>query len=104
MEKLLAEGSPYDRVLVWAALFVGRLHSFNKAIEEFAGDSHLAAQLVYIHCASLLKVRLPACRSRGLASLPDLYNIPARRREFVRPHKCIWLFYRCSADIGSFLN
>jgi hypothetical protein len=67
MEKLPAEGSPYDKVLVWAALFVERLHSFDKAIEEFAGDSHLAAQLAYVHCASLLKVGLPARRSRGFA-------------------------------------
>lgn len=56
MSKLPPEGSAYDRVLVWASLFVERLHSFELAIEEFAGDSPMAAQLAYGHCAVLLEV------------------------------------------------
>ncbi|KFA51835.1 hypothetical protein S40293_04090 [Stachybotrys chartarum IBT 40293] len=48
------EGSSYDKVLAWAQLFVDRLHSFDLAIEEFAGDSYLATQLTYGYCAILL--------------------------------------------------
>jgi len=59
MRKLPAEGSSYDKVLVWARLFVERLHSFDLAVESFAGDNHMAAQLAYVHCASLLSVCLP---------------------------------------------
>ena len=57
MKKLPPEGSNYDKALVWAALFVERVHSFDSGIEQFAGDSHLAAQLSYGYCASLLEVR-----------------------------------------------
>lgn len=57
MKKLPPEGSSYDKALVWAALFVERVHSFDSEIEQFAGDSHLAAQLSYCYCASLLEVR-----------------------------------------------
>lgn len=56
MRKLPPEGSSYDKVLVWAGLFVERLHSFDSAIQHFEGDSHIAAELAYIHCASLLEV------------------------------------------------
>ncbi|KAF9884228.1 hypothetical protein FE257_001960 [Aspergillus nanangensis] len=56
MTKLPPEGSSYDRVLVWASLFVDRLHSFDLAVEQFAGDSHLAAQLVYGYCTLLLEL------------------------------------------------
>ncbi|KNG91392.1 NACHT domain protein [Aspergillus nomiae NRRL 13137] len=83
MEKLPAEGSSYDKMLVWAALFVERLHSFSKAIEGFAGDSHLAAQLAYVHCASLLK--LGEMNSSALMSL-------------------FGFFYRCSSGLGSVLD
>ena len=58
MSHLPAEGSSYDKVLAWTQLFVERLHSFDLAIEEFAGDSHLAAQLAYGYCSILLDVRL----------------------------------------------
>lgn len=57
MKKLPPEGSSYDKALVCAALFVDRVHSFDLGIEQFAGDSHLAAQLSYCYCASLLEVR-----------------------------------------------
>ena len=57
MRKLPPEGSSYDKALVWAALFVERVHSFDLGIEHFAGDSHLAAQLSYGYCANLLEVR-----------------------------------------------
>lgn len=57
MSKLPPEGSSYDKVLAWAQLFVERLHSFDLAIEHFAGDSYLAAQLAYGYCAILLEVR-----------------------------------------------
>lgn len=56
MKKLPPEGSSYDKALVWAALFVERVHSFDLGIEQFAGDSHLAAQFSYCYCASLLEV------------------------------------------------
>ena len=56
MRKLPPEGSRYDKALVWAALFIERVHSFDIGIEQFAGDSHLAAQLSYGYCASLLEV------------------------------------------------
>ncbi|OGM43350.1 NACHT domain protein [Aspergillus bombycis] len=83
MEKLPAEGSSYDKMLIWAALFVERLHSFDKAIEEFAGDSHMAAQLAYVHCASLLE--LGEGNSCALMSL-------------------FGFFYRCSSGLGSVLD
>lgn len=54
MSHLPPEGSKYDKVLAWAALFVERLHHFDEAIQEFAGDSYLAAQLSYGYCAMLL--------------------------------------------------
>jgi hypothetical protein len=57
MSLLPPEGSSYDKVLSWAQLFVERLHSFDEAIEEFAGDSYLAAQLAYGYCALLLEVQ-----------------------------------------------
>jgi hypothetical protein len=56
MRKLPPEGSRYDKALVWAALFIERVHSFDIGIEQFAGDSHLVAQLSYGYCASLLEV------------------------------------------------
>ena len=56
MSQLPPEGSSYDRVLAWAQLFVERLHSFDVEIEEFAGDSYLAAQLAYGYCALMLDV------------------------------------------------
>ncbi|RAH77834.1 NACHT domain protein [Aspergillus japonicus CBS 114.51] len=56
MSLLPPEGSSYDKVLAWAQLFVDRLHSFDLAIEEFAGDSYLAAQLAYGYCALLLEL------------------------------------------------
>jgi hypothetical protein len=58
MTLLPPEGSDYDKVLSWAYLFVERLNSFDLAIEEFAGDSYLAAQLAYGYCAMLLQVWL----------------------------------------------
>lgn len=59
MSKIPPEGSSYDKVLAWAQLFVERLHSFDLAIEHFAGDSYLAAQLAYGYCAILLEVCFP---------------------------------------------
>ncbi|KAF7170382.1 hypothetical protein CNMCM6106_005111 [Aspergillus hiratsukae] len=56
MSLLPPEGSSYDKVLSWAQLFVERLHSFDEAIEEFAGDSYLAARLAYGYCALLLEL------------------------------------------------
>ncbi|EEA23672.1 hypothetical protein TMatcc_006755 [Talaromyces marneffei ATCC 18224] len=56
MSKIPPEGSSYDKVLAWAQLFVERLHSFDLAIEHFAGDSYLAAQLAYGYCAILLEL------------------------------------------------
>ncbi|KAK6078425.1 nacht domain protein [Seiridium cupressi] len=56
MSQLPAEGSSYDKVLTWTQLFVERLNSFDVAIQDFAGDSYLAAQLAYGYCAILLEL------------------------------------------------
>ncbi|KAH8649375.1 NACHT domain protein [Xylariales sp. PMI_506] len=56
LSHLPPEGSSYDKVLAWAQLFIDRLHSFDLAIEDFAGDSYLAAQLAYGYCALLLEL------------------------------------------------
>lgn len=58
MSHLPPEGSSHDKVLAWAQLFVERLHSFDMAIEDFAGDSYLATQLAYGYCAILLQVSI----------------------------------------------
>ncbi|KAH6658883.1 NACHT domain protein [Truncatella angustata] len=54
MSHLPPEGSSYDKVLTWTQLFVERIDSFDLAIQEFSGDSYLAAQLAYGYCAMLL--------------------------------------------------
>ncbi|KAJ6043281.1 hypothetical protein N7460_004636 [Penicillium canescens] len=56
MSHLPPEGSCYDKVLTWAQLFVDRLHSFDTGIQDFAGDSYLAAQLSYGYCSMLLEL------------------------------------------------
>jgi hypothetical protein len=56
MSHLPPEGSSYDKVLGWAQLFAERLHSFDQAIEQFAGESNIATQLSYGYCALLLEV------------------------------------------------
>ncbi|KAK2736384.1 hypothetical protein FQN55_001680 [Onygenales sp. PD_40] len=56
MTHLPPEGSDYDKVLSWAQLFIERMNLFDLAIEGFAGDSYLAAQLVYGYCAMLLEL------------------------------------------------
>ncbi|KAJ5208753.1 hypothetical protein N7449_003132 [Penicillium cf. viridicatum] len=83
MRKLPAEGSGYDKALVWSALFVERVHSFDLAIEQFAGDSHLAAQLSYGYCASLLELG-----EENALALMDLFGF----------------FYRCSSGLGNLLD
>ncbi|KAJ5301736.1 hypothetical protein N7508_006599 [Penicillium antarcticum] len=83
MKKLPPEGSSYDKALVWAALFVERVHSFDSGIEQFAGDSHLAAQLSYGYCASLLEL--------GESNAPALMDL-------------FGFFYRCSAGLGNLLD
>ncbi|KAI2747521.1 hypothetical protein DTO013E5_810 [Penicillium roqueforti] len=83
MRKLPPEGSGYDNALVWAALFIERVHSFDLAIEQFAGDSHLAAQLSYGYCASLLELG-----EENAPALMDLFGF----------------FYRCSSGLGNLLD
>ncbi|KAJ6051935.1 hypothetical protein N7460_002469 [Penicillium canescens] len=83
MKKLPPEGSSYDKALVWAALFVERVHSFDSGIEQFAGDSHLAAQMSYGYCASLLEL--------GESNAPALMDL-------------FGFFYRCSAGLGNLLD
>ncbi|RAL14183.1 uncharacterized protein BO97DRAFT_448794 [Aspergillus homomorphus CBS 101889] len=83
MRKLPPEGSSYDKALVWAALFVERLHSFDTALEHFAGDSHMAAQLAYVHCASLLELA-----EENAPALMDLFGF----------------FYRSSMGLGNLLD
>lgn len=82
MKKLPPEGSSYDKALVWAALFVERVHSFDLGIEQFAGDSHLAARLSYGYCASLLELG-----EQNASALKDLFGF----------------FYRCSTGLGNLL-
>ncbi|KAJ5923455.1 hypothetical protein N7454_008700 [Penicillium verhagenii] len=83
MKKLPPEGSKFDKALVWAALFVDRVHSFDSEIEQFAGDSHLAAQLSYGYCASLLELG-----EQNAPALMDLFGF----------------FYRCSTGLGNLLD
>ncbi|GFF70345.1 hypothetical protein IFM61392_02911 [Aspergillus lentulus] len=83
MRKLPPEGSSYDRVLVWARLFVERLHSFDSAIQHFEGDSHMAAELAYIHCASLLELG-----DENASALVDVFGF----------------FYRCSTGLENLLH
>ncbi|GKZ34145.1 hypothetical protein AbraIFM66950_004327 [Aspergillus brasiliensis] len=83
MGKLPPEGSSYDKALVWAVLFVGRLHSFDSAIGHFAGDSHMAAQLAYVYCANLLELG-----EQNASALQDLFGF----------------FYRCSMGLGNLLD
>ncbi|KAI2899032.1 hypothetical protein CBS63078_7386 [Aspergillus niger] len=83
MGKLPPEGSSYDKALVWAVLFVGRLHSFDSAIGHFAGDSHMAAQLAYVYCANLLELG-----EQNASALQDLFGF----------------FYRCSTGLGNLLD
>ncbi|RMJ27224.1 hypothetical protein PHISP_01933 [Aspergillus sp. HF37] len=83
MKKMPAEGSSYDKALVSAMLFVERLHSFDIAIEQFAGGSQTAAQLAYVHCASLLELG-----EENASALMSLFG----------------LFYRCSMGLGNLLN
>ncbi|KAJ5768999.1 hypothetical protein N7520_003558 [Penicillium odoratum] len=83
MKKLPPEGSSFDKALVWAALFVERVHSFDSEIAHFAGDSHLAAQLSYGYCASLLELG-----EQNASALMDLFGF----------------FYRCSTGLGNLLD
>ncbi|PKX90746.1 uncharacterized protein P174DRAFT_423609 [Aspergillus novofumigatus IBT 16806] len=83
MRKLPPEGSSYDRVLVWARLFVERLHSFDSAIQHFEGESHMAAELAYIHCASLLELG-----DENASGLLDVFGF----------------FYRCSTGLENLLH
>ncbi|KAF3395404.1 hypothetical protein DPV78_009173 [Talaromyces pinophilus] len=83
MRKLPPEGSSYDKVLVWARLFVERLHTFDSAIQHFEGDSHMAAELAYIHCASLLELG-----DENSRALLDVFGF----------------FYRCSTGLENLLH
>ncbi|KAI5306247.1 hypothetical protein KEM56_001704 [Ascosphaera pollenicola] len=56
MTKLPPEGGAYDKVLTWAQMFVERVHAFDLAIEGFAPDSYMAAQLTYGYCSILLEL------------------------------------------------
>ncbi|KAG2026218.1 hypothetical protein GB937_001725 [Aspergillus fischeri] len=83
MRKLPPEGSSYDKVLVWARLFIERLHRFDSAIQHFEGDSHMAAELAYIHCASLLELG-----DENSSALLDVFGF----------------FYRCSTSLENLLH
>ncbi|KAI9368154.1 hypothetical protein BJX61DRAFT_546814 [Aspergillus egyptiacus] len=83
MRKLPAEGSSYDKVLICARLFVERLHSFDGAIRHFAQESHMATQLAYIHCASLLGLG-----EENSDALLEVFS----------------LFYRCSVALDNLLS
>ncbi|OKL63327.1 hypothetical protein UA08_01730 [Talaromyces atroroseus] len=83
MRKLPPEGSSYDKVLVWARLFVERLHTFDSAIQYFEGDSRMAAELAYIHCASLLELG-----DENSSALLDVFGF----------------FYRCSTGLENLLH
>ncbi|KAL3482056.1 hypothetical protein BJX99DRAFT_253179 [Aspergillus californicus] len=83
MRKLPPEGSSYDKVLICAKLFVERLHSFEGAIQHFAQESHMATQLAYFYCASLLEFG-----EENADALLDLFNF----------------FYRCSIALDNLLS
>ncbi|KAL5045392.1 hypothetical protein BDW71DRAFT_208465 [Aspergillus fruticulosus] len=83
MRKLPPEGSSYDKVLVWARLFVERLHTLDSAIQDFEGDSHMAAELAYIHCASLLELG-----DENSSALLDVFGF----------------FHRCSTGLENLLH
>ncbi|KAL4996903.1 hypothetical protein BDV10DRAFT_186709 [Aspergillus recurvatus] len=83
MHKLPPEGSSYDKVLICAKLFVERLHSFDGAVQHFAQGSHMATQLAYIHCASLLEFG-----EENADALLDLFKF----------------FYRCSVALNNLLS
>lgn len=51
------KGSAWDTVLIRALYFAEHLHSFEKALQGFAGGSNTAAQLGYGHTRILLEVR-----------------------------------------------
>lgn len=89
MSQLPAEGSSYDKVLSWAQLFVERLHSFEVAIEEFAGDSYLAAQLAYGYCVLLLEVRPCSHGPLGIERILT-YVIIAGQRECFCADDLLW--------------
>ncbi|PYH42905.1 NACHT domain protein [Aspergillus saccharolyticus JOP 1030-1] len=91
MRKLPPEGSSYDKALVWAALFVERLHSFDTALQQFAGDSHMAAQLAYVHCASLLETTHRYCFQLAEENAPALMDL-------------FGFFYRSSMGLGNLLD
>lgn len=90
MRKLPPEGSGYDKALVWAALFIERVHSFDLAIEQFAGDSHLAAQLSYGYCASLLEVSR-SHNPKPIVVLTDRKRVVGRGK-CPCPYGPIWIF------------
>ncbi|KAJ5286422.1 hypothetical protein N7524_001728 [Penicillium chrysogenum] len=83
MRKLPPVGSSYDKALIWARLFVERLNSFDSAIQQFAGDSHMATQLAYVHCARLLELG-----EENSSALLDLFMF----------------FYRFSTDLEHLLD
>ncbi|CEL11705.1 hypothetical protein ASPCAL14804 [Aspergillus calidoustus] len=83
MRKLPPVGSSYDKVLICARLFVERLHSFDRAIRHFAQESHMATQLAYSYCASLLEFG-----EENADALLDLFNF----------------FYRCSVAMDNLLS
>ncbi|KAJ0421188.1 hypothetical protein BJY00DRAFT_312374 [Aspergillus carlsbadensis] len=83
MRKLPPEGSSYDKVLICARLFVERLNSFDRAIRHFAQESHMATQLAYSYCASLLEFG-----EENADALLDLFNF----------------FYRCSVAMDNLLS
>lgn len=70
MRKLPAEGSSYDKALYWAHLLAEHLHSIDVALGQFSGDSHMAVQLAYVHCASLVSVGICFEETRKIRILP----------------------------------
>lgn len=90
LSKLPPEGSSYDSILAWALLFVERLHTFELAVEGFAGDSHQAAQLAYGHCALLLEVHCMAYEF-NFKSPCLTYMTLAGRRKRLRSHGSVQL-------------
>ncbi|KAH7017970.1 NACHT domain-containing protein [Microdochium trichocladiopsis] len=74
MSELPPEGSSYDKVLAWAQLFADRLHSFEYAVQEIAGDSYLAAQLSYGYCSLLLDLGQQNARAL-MVSFGFFYNM-----------------------------
>uniref|UniRef100_A0A093V712 Vegetative incompatibility protein HET-E-1 n=1 Tax=Talaromyces marneffei PM1 TaxID=1077442 RepID=A0A093V712_TALMA len=114
MSKIPPEGSSYDKVLAWAQLFVERLHSFDLAIEHFAGDSYLAAHISMVLVNLLERTELftvsQETKEQLVLALTDLVTLVASvstyfhkaLRGLTKPSISVNIYGTFSAQIESF--